>query len=230
MLLGLLATFVLLTALVMAGQADRFDEVMIRATHRLLSPGLTSAIEVVSAMGGKVIAVLPVLVVGLLAQRRPRAAAVVLGVGLGSVALNTPLKVLIHRTPPGPLPPSPMRWSPNPLDLQQYLSNNYSFPSGHVLAATVIGGLMIYVVRSTLGGWTLALATACAGLAVAAVGFSRVYLGTYHPLNDPNAVYYARHYPTDVLGALLLGGAWLIFAILILQRLEARDEGGPRSE
>jgi undecaprenyl-diphosphatase len=227
LLAALLAAFALLAALVMAGQTDRFDDTLVRATHSLLSPGLTRAVSPVSVVGTKAALLLPVLIVGLLAQRRRRGALIVLAVGGGAIALNTPLKVLIHRSPPGPLPLPPLARTLNLHTIQQYLSNSYSFPSGHVLTVTVVFGLAVILLRPHLPDWASGLAVAGAGALVAVVGFSRVYLGTYHPPHSPGAIYYPRHFPSDVLGALLLGGAWLTVAILALRRFDAVGERRP---
>jgi membrane-associated phospholipid phosphatase len=78
--------------------------------------------------------------------------------------------------------------------------NSFSFPSGHTLTATVILGLLAYllvrVVRSYVARLLILLA---AVTAVLLVGLSRVYLGV--------------HYPSDVLGSFALG--LFILSVLI---------------
>ncbi|WP_427132727.1 LssY C-terminal domain-containing protein [Pseudarthrobacter sp. S9] len=70
--------------------------------------------------------------------------------------------------------------------------NSFSFPSGHTLTATVIGGLAAYLLcrslKSSIGRLMIVLA---ALTAVLLVGVSRIYLGV--------------HYPSDILGSLALG-------------------------
>jgi len=74
--------------------------------------------------------------------------------------------------------------------------NDYSFPSGHVLHYTTLFGYAFFVVIvSWRRSWPRDVALLLLALPIALVGASRVYLG--------------EHWPTDVIGAYLLGGLWL---------------------
>ncbi len=84
-----------------------------------------------------------------------------------------------------------------------------SFPSGHVTQTVVVYGLLVYLwsrlTRSrgeTFLAWTLFAAV------VAAVGFSRLRLGA--------------HWPSDVIAALIIGGVWLTFLVIALERAEKK--------
>jgi undecaprenyl-diphosphatase len=71
------------------------------------------------------------------------------------------------------------------------VEHSYSFPSGHMMAAVSVYGfiaLILWKRRQRL----LALMSA---LLIPVVGFTRIYLGV--------------HYPSDVVGALAVGVAWL---------------------
>jgi undecaprenyl-diphosphatase len=72
-----------------------------------------------------------------------------------------------------------------------------SFPSGHVIAATVFWGLLppaVYLLTERRRAWLASIAVAL--VVLAAVGASRIYIGD--------------HWPSDVLGG-YLGGAIFLF-------------------
>jgi len=74
--------------------------------------------------------------------------------------------------------------------------NSYSFPSGHTITAVALYGFLAYVLWQN-SQRMLALFTI---LWACWIAFSRIYLGV--------------HYPSDVLGAVAVGGLWLS-AVLI---------------
>jgi undecaprenyl-diphosphatase len=78
---------------------------------------------------------------------------------------------------------------------------NWGFPSGHVTAATTFAVILLYIMaRERLSPAARGVLTVLAIALVVAVGFARVILNA--------------HWPTDVLGGILLGagcataGAW----------------------
>jgi membrane-associated phospholipid phosphatase len=77
-----------------------------------------------------------------------------------------------------------------------------SFPSGHVAMATAAGGFIIYLaprlVKSPAVIWLLRVLVA---VIIAAVGFSRIYLGA--------------HWYSDVVGGLFLGGL-ILYPVIVL--------------
>lgn len=75
-----------------------------------------------------------------------------------------------------------------------------SFPSGHMLRAVLVFGLLAFVVRRLAPpGLARQVAIPAAVVIIAAVAFDRLYLGV--------------HWQSDVLGGLLLGGLALAAAI-----------------
>jgi membrane-associated phospholipid phosphatase len=135
------------------------------------------------------------LLVGLIVRQRKKQAQWYAGAVLSGWALYALAKILVQR--------------PRPHVTARLIHGAgwYSYPSGHSMLAPLVFGLGIIVWTAP---WTSARlrrsAIALAALLAIAVGVSRVYVGA--------------HYPTDVIGGLLLGtawsGAWLARATLLL--------------
>lgn len=105
----------------------------------------------------------------------------------GGMALNVAMKFAFHRARPA-------------LDDPLLTLSSYSFPSGHVVASTILYGLLVvwvFVATSRTGPRIAALGLAL--LAIAIVAFTRMYLGV--------------HYLTDVGAAFLEGIAWLALSL-----------------
>ena len=77
--------------------------------------------------------------------------------------------------------------------------DSYSFPSGHTITAVALYGFMAYIFWRNSRHNLAFLTMLWAGL----IAFSRIYLGV--------------HYPSDVLGAVAVGGIWLLVMIVFLQ-------------
>jgi membrane-associated phospholipid phosphatase len=148
-------------------------------------PAFTSTMKAISRVGSPTawwIVLAPVF--GWLVYRRlPRLAAFVAVTALGSSLLNSLIKATVDRTRPH---------LPDPVAT----AHGTSFPSGHTQAATVGCGILVLiflpVVRQSLRPWLYA----GAALVVALIGFSRIALGV--------------HYVSDVLGAVVIGSAWVL--------------------
>ena len=113
-------------------------------------------------------------------------------VQLGSLLLNVVLKTLLAR-------PRPDMYDPRG---QHGLA---AYPSGHSIAITSVGFTIAYLLhRHGKGTWAYWLV----GFLFIANNWSRVYLGV--------------HWPTDVVGGVLVGGMWLIGSI--------RAFGAPRDK
>lgn len=87
----------------------------------------------------------------------------------------------------------------------------YSFPSGHTLAATVFYGVLAcYLWTRTHGIAQHGAVLLGAGLMVALVAFSRIYLGV--------------HFLTDVLAAIAEGLGWLAICVTAVSSLRRHRE------
>ncbi|MFD3587837.1 phosphatase PAP2 family protein [Streptomyces sp. NPDC058683] len=116
---------------------------------------------------------------------------------LGTVAQQS-LKVAVGRPRP--------QW-PDPVESAPYAA----FPSGHTMTATVVCGLLLWLLHRCGTGralWRTALIAA--GISVVGVGLTRVWLGV--------------HWPSDVLGGWLLGA--LVVALAVVAYEWERDDRG----
>lgn len=99
------------------------------------------------------------------------------------------------------------RPSPDLVSVSQILVGN-GFPSGHIVGALVFYGLLIAVAQHHVsrGFLRLSLQAAAASI-IPLAGLARIYRGA--------------HWPSDVLGGLLLGGAALAALLWVYARLRA---------
>jgi undecaprenyl-diphosphatase len=119
----------------------------------------------------------------LLARLRDRGALVALVAAYAATqAIVTLVKVLVERDRPAGS------------DALAHVGG-YAFPSGHSATAVAVYGALALIAVRRLGPRVRTAAIAVAVLLAVIVGVTRVYLGV--------------HYPTDVLGGWLLGGAVL---------------------
>ena len=121
----------------------------------------------------------------------------------GGMSLNLLLKQIFHRGRPV-------------LDEPLLGLASYSFPSGHVTAATLLyGALAAFLAAQTPEpGRRVALyATAC--LLVLLVALTRVYLGA--------------HYLSDVVAAAAWGTAWLVLCLVFVGELQRQAALGRRA-
>ena len=121
---------------------------------------------------------------------------------VGGGVLQVLLKTTVHRN--------------RPQYAAAYLhGQSYSFPSGHTMSATICWSLMVVCAGLSLGwrGRKRMRLYVVSTTIICLIGFSRLYLGV--------------HYPSDVVGGLIIGTAWVVLcttAIRIVDSSEATRE------
>jgi len=206
---GMLIALALLAVLVATLSTDsvrNFDATVRLGIHRWASPTLTALAEGITVLGsvGFLGLAFAIAVAGfLIAGWRP-SAIVLAWTMAGAIVLENAMKYAVHRPRPDPF------FGAEP--------ESYSFPSGHALLSLCFYCMLAQlfaertrslVARATI--WTTA------ALLIAAIGFSRIYLGV--------------HYPTDVIGGYLAAAMWVSAAASIRTWSCSRRQptGGTRS-
>ena len=191
--LCLLAFFVLVTA-VKVNVLEPFDEAAETWVQQQITPVHTALMLLLTELGSTaVMVVLTASVAAVLVLRRSDYWLARLGLTVpGCMLLNEVLKYLFHRSRP---------FLAHPLVKLE----TYSFPSGHAVSATVFYGFLAILLCSSVPSKVGRVVIRLGAMAlILAVGFSRVYLGV--------------HYPTDVLGGMIEGAAWLNIVGMVTNR------------
>ena len=184
--------FVVLAAEVRNGAVDQLDISIAWSIHRLDAPAWDVLMKGATLIGTSVI-LLPALGLAMLLaiRRGRRAAAVILIVdAVVAIVVNNLLKLVFSRARPTLFDKIPM-----PAD--------YAFPSGHAMSAMAIWGAIAAVLILLYPRAKVPLVVGAVVL-IAAVGFSRIYLGV--------------HWPFDVVGGFLGGIPPLAVTVHLLHR------------
>lgn len=166
------------------------------ADHR--TAWLTTAMQTVTRLGSAPGVLLAAVAVSLAVRTARRSALLTLTAGVvGAVALSQAVKALTRRTRP-PAPEAAGAF------------DGYTFPSGHVTLAVVLCAVTAYLLARRRP-WRTGVRLATTAVAVSsAVGLSRAYLGA--------------HWLTDVVGGVVLGGAWAVAVIAVARETQLRED------
>jgi membrane-associated phospholipid phosphatase len=160
--------------------------------HR--EPWLTTAVRIITTLGGSAVLIPLVLSIGAWyrwGRHRSRPLALLSGAYGGSFLLSQAVKALTDRARP-------------PANLAIGHFGGHAFPSGHATEAAAVYGMLAVVVATGISCRRGRVAVwAGAVLLVTMIGITRLYL--------------AAHWLTDVLAGWALGSAWVL-AILAAQR------------
>jgi undecaprenyl-diphosphatase len=187
--------FLGLTGAVLTGTADRWDRSLMLALADWREPWLSWWMRLLSVAGSGLIEIplALLLVLGLAVRKRKAEAYWYTAAVLSGWALYGLTKLAVQRPRPHVIP------------RLMHGAGWYSYPSGHSMLAPLVFGLGIIVWAAPWPSPALRrTALTLAALLALGIGFSRVYVGV--------------HYPSDVLGGLLLGTSWSALALLWWER------------
>lgn len=189
-----------LTANAMLQPTAPFDIELLRAVQAVELGTIEPVIRVVDALTSSTGAVIVWLIVlGLaVASRRWLASLAVLALPVGGVINHIIGEYLVGRTRPG-----------HSGDFLRTVEDveAASYPSGHVMGAVMLYGLLFYLAGRLRNRWLTLGVRAGSAVVLIGVGFGRVW--------------YGAHWPSDVLGAYALGGLILLGIVAAHRRIDS---------
>lgn len=200
---GMVVAFAVLAEEVTEGDTTALDNAFLRWVGGQHHPTLDHLMLEFTALGN--FAVLLVLVASVsaflwMSNHKYSVVLLLLG-GAGGFAVNNILKLAFDRDRPSVFTP-----------VTDVMTN--SFPSGHAMMSTIVYGSVAYLVgrleptrNMRIATWTLAV------VIILLVGISRMYLGV--------------HYPTDILGGILAGVAWVAVVVAGLHAVRYFSDRDP---
>ena len=175
------------------GYTQRFDVAALQWLGAHHTPWLTSVMTEVTPLGTGIVvlAVVGVTAAFLWHTEHKISAQLLLAATAGNIILNNVLKLYFDRARP-----SVFEWETH--------AASSSFPSGHAMSATVVYGTVAYLLaRLQKHAWSRAVTLVAATILIALICMTRLYLGV--------------HYPSDVLGGIIVGLAWAAFCMATLE-------------
>jgi undecaprenyl-diphosphatase len=185
--------FAKLAEVVREGYTQQFDTAVLRWIGEHHSPLLTKIMTEVTPLGTGIVVltVVGITTAFLWRTEHKHSARMLLAATAGNILLNNGLKLLFDRERP-----DVFEWGTH--------AASSSFPSGHAMSATVVYGTVAYLLaRLQKHGWARALTLLFAVVMIALICLTRLYLGV--------------HYPSDVLGGIIVGLAWSGFCMATLE-------------
>jgi len=175
------------------GSTQQFDVAVLQWIGARHTPFLTSLMTEITPLGtgAVVLVMIGVTAAFLWHTEHKHSARMLLAATAGNILLNNVLKLFFDRERP-----SIFEWGTH--------AASSSFPSGHAMSATVVYGTVAYLLaRLQKHRWARAITLTLAVVMIALICSTRLYLGV--------------HYPSDVLGGIVVGLAWAGFCMATLE-------------
>ncbi len=197
--------FIALTIAVTAGAVQGLDLQVARAMHDAWQPSLHGLFQAIAELGG--LELTTVLMIGLtyyLWRSGFGSDALVFAVFIAAQAFELFYKLNLQHLQP----PRSLSQADGPSITESFTSTTgvgNSFPSGHVLRAVIVYGLIAFVIRRLSPSPRMRMAAAIGAIAlIVVVAFDRLYLDV--------------HWESDVVGGLILGAIALLAGTVWLDR------------
>ena len=190
-----LALFVRLTfSITTNSMVQNFDDHILRWVETLRTPFLNSMMLDITALGGLALTiVLGLLAVAMFLISDDLPAALHLTItAVGGFYISTWTKSIISRPRPSIIP-------------QLIHASGFSYPSGHsITSAAIYLTMAILACRHFKPIKTRLILLSLAGMMIALISFSRIYLGV--------------HFPSDTMSGALVGLAWALFMAALFSK------------
>ncbi|SFL38733.1 undecaprenyl-diphosphatase [Paenibacillus sp. 1_12] len=179
---------------------NSFDLNLAAFVQSFEQPGLTKVMEIFTTIGSTkycIVIILLAMIYLYFVHGHRKELIFLSGVLGGSAVLNQLLKAVFHRE--------------RPSVYRLIEETGFSFPSGHAMGAIALYGALAFLLwrhTATRPGRSLLIVLSCFMIFMICV--SRIYLGV--------------HYPSDIIGALMVSGFWLTLMIWIFQRYMEHQE------
>lgn len=178
---------------VTSGKTQAFDDAVLAWIGEHRSRALEPVMLEITFLGTGTVVIALVAVAGMFLwlTRHKYSATLLLISTIGAIALNGLLKIGFDRPRPRII-----EWGSHAL--------SSSFPSGHAMSATAVYGTVAYLAaRLQKRRLHRVLTMLAAAILIVAIAVTRLYLGV--------------HYPSDVLGGMIIGLAWAAFCMATLE-------------
>jgi membrane-associated phospholipid phosphatase len=203
------AAFIVMAVLVDVGAFSRLN---LRMTHYLQNRGSTGqnyGLGIFAYFGSVEVTVVIAALLGVALFRGLRLLAVL---PVAFILAGSLLEVIFKQVITSPAPGKTFLRFPDVLPAMSHKFGHYSFPSGHVVRATIAYGLVLYLAeRWELFGRDSSRLSPVLALVIFFVGYAVVYLGW--------------HWLSDAIGGLLLGLTLLFALIAYLERKRTINPG-----
>ena len=185
--------FAALAEVVREGYTLPFDTAVLRWLGAHHAPAITTVMSEVTPLGTGIVVL---VVVGITTAflwhtEHKHSARMLLAATTGGILLNNVLKLFFDRP------------RPQVFEWQTHAASS-SFPSGHAMSATIVYGTVAYLLaRLQRHWWARTITLLLAVIMIVLICLTRLYLGV--------------HYPSDVLGGIIVGLAWSAFCMATLE-------------